>query len=61
MSGRIAVLLENKNVIIYGAGGNIGSGVAHAKLDVSAKEIRSAGGSAEVAVVDALDKLAVDA
>ena len=55
------MLLENKNVIIYGAGGNIGSGVAHAKLDVSAKEIRSAGGSAEVAVVDALDKLAVDA
>ncbi len=71
------MLLEHKNVIIYGAGGSIGSGVARTfaregarvflvgrtreKLDVLAQEIRSTGGSAEVAVVDALDEPAVDA
>jgi len=71
------MLLENKNAIIYGAGGNIGSGVARTfaragatvflvgrtreKLDALAQEITSAGGSAEVAVVDALDEQAVDA
>jgi NAD(P)-dependent dehydrogenase (short-subunit alcohol dehydrogenase family) len=71
------MLLEKKNAIIYGAGGNIGSGVARtfaregakvflvgrtrAKLDAVAQEIISAGGAAEVAVVDALDEQAVDA
>jgi NAD(P)-dependent dehydrogenase (short-subunit alcohol dehydrogenase family) len=71
------MLLEHKNAIIYGAGGSIGSGVARTfaregatvflvgrtpeKLDVVAKEIRSAGGSAEVALVNALDEEAVDA
>src|SRR5436190_10803122 len=71
------MLLEHKNAIIYGAGGSIGSGVARTfaregatvflvgrtreKLDAVAKEIRSAGGSAEVALVDALDEQAVDA
>jgi NAD(P)-dependent dehydrogenase (short-subunit alcohol dehydrogenase family) len=70
------MLLQNKNAIIYGAGGNIGAGVARtfaaeganvflvgrtrAKLDALAKEIRSAGGAAEVAVLDALDEQAVD-
>jgi len=71
------MLLENKNAIIYGAGGAIGSGVARtfaregatvflvgrtkAKLEVIAAEITAVGGSAEVAVVDALDEQAVDA
>jgi NAD(P)-dependent dehydrogenase (short-subunit alcohol dehydrogenase family) len=69
-------LLENKDAIIYGAGGAVGSGIAKAfaregarvfltgrtqdTLDGLAKEIAEAGGSAEVAVVDALDELAVD-
>jgi NAD(P)-dependent dehydrogenase (short-subunit alcohol dehydrogenase family) len=71
------MLLKNKNAIIYGAGGGIGGGVARTfaregatvflvgrtreKLDALAKDITSAGGSAEVAVVDALDEQAVDA
>lgn len=71
------MLLEHKNAIIYGAGGNIGGGVAQtfaregakvflvgrtrAKLDVVAQDIRAAGGLAEVAVVDALDEQAVEA
>jgi NAD(P)-dependent dehydrogenase (short-subunit alcohol dehydrogenase family) len=71
------MLLEHKNAIIYGAGGSIGSGVARTfaregarvflvgrtreKLDALAQDIRSAGGAAEVAVVDALDEAAVDA
>jgi NAD(P)-dependent dehydrogenase (short-subunit alcohol dehydrogenase family) len=70
------MLLTNKNAIIYGAGGNIGSGVARTfaregarvflagrtrdKLDALAREITSAGGLAEVALVDALDEQAVD-
>lgn len=70
------MLLENKNVIIYGAGGGIGGGVARVfaregarvfltgrsrdKLDKLAGEITSAGGQADVAVVDALDEHAVD-
>lgn len=69
-------LLENKNAIIYGAGGSIGGGVAkafaregarvfltgrtRAKLDKVAEEITAAGGQAAVAVVDALDEQAVD-
>jgi NAD(P)-dependent dehydrogenase (short-subunit alcohol dehydrogenase family) len=70
------MLLENKNAVIYGAGGSLGAGVARtfaregatvflagrtqAKLDEVAKSITDAGGSAEVAVVDALDEQTVD-
>ncbi|MBA2308155.1 MAG: SDR family oxidoreductase [Pseudonocardiales bacterium] len=70
------MLLEGKNAVIYGAGGSLGAGVAQtfaregamvfltgrtrAKLDEVAKVITEAGGSAEVAVVDALDEHAVD-
>jgi NAD(P)-dependent dehydrogenase (short-subunit alcohol dehydrogenase family) len=69
------MLLENKNAIVYGAGGAVGATVARAfaregarvfltgrdldALDVSAKEIRAAGGMAETALVDALDEDAV--
>ncbi|TMC97778.1 MAG: SDR family oxidoreductase [Chloroflexi bacterium] len=72
----MAGLLEGKTAIIYGGGGGIGGGVARTfaregarvflagrtkgTLDVAAKDIKSAGGSAEVAVVDALDEQAVD-
>jgi NAD(P)-dependent dehydrogenase (short-subunit alcohol dehydrogenase family) len=70
------MLLENKVAVIYGAGGAIGGAVARAfalegaklfltgrqraPLAVVAEEIQSAGGSAEVAEVDALDEKAVD-
>ena len=70
------MLLKNKNAIIYGAGGSIGGAVAREfaregatvflagrtreKLDAVASDIASAGGSAEVAVLDALDERAVD-
>ncbi|MGI5186162.1 SDR family NAD(P)-dependent oxidoreductase [Dactylosporangium sp. CA-152071] len=70
------MLLEDKNAIIYGAGGPVGSGIAKAfasegarvfltgrsqdKLDRLAKEIAELGGRAETAVVDALDEDAVD-
>jgi len=70
------MLLENKNAIIYGAGGALGGGVAKAfaregarvfltgrtrdKLDEVASEITAAGGQAEAAVIDALDEQAVD-
>jgi NAD(P)-dependent dehydrogenase (short-subunit alcohol dehydrogenase family) len=70
------MLLENKNAVIYGAAGGIGHGVAltfaregarvflagrtRTKLEAVAEEISAAGGSAEVAVVDALDERAVD-
>jgi len=70
------MLLENKNAIIYGAGGAIGSGVTKTfaregarvflvgrtrdTLEKVAKEITAAGGQADVAVVDALDEDAVD-
>jgi 3-oxoacyl-[acyl-carrier protein] reductase len=70
------VLLEDKNAVIYGGGGSIGGAVARAfahegarvflagrtaaKLDAVAEEIRSAGGVAETAQVDALDEKAVD-
>ncbi len=69
-------LLDGKTAIIYGGGGGIGGGVARtfagegatvilagrtrATLDAVANDVRSAGGSAEVAVVDALDEQAVD-
>jgi NAD(P)-dependent dehydrogenase (short-subunit alcohol dehydrogenase family) len=71
------MLLENKNAIIYGAAGAIGSAVATTfaregarvfltgrtlgSLERLAKEITSAGGQADVAVLDALDEQAVDA
>jgi len=70
------MLLENKNAIIYGAGGGIGGGVARTfaregarvflagrtreKLEELAADIKAAGGSAEVAVVNALDEQAVE-
>ena len=69
-------MLENKVAVIYGAGGGIGSAVARAfaragaelfltgrqraPVEVVAKEIVTAGGSAEAAEVDALDEQAVD-
>ncbi len=70
------MLLENKVAVIYGAGGSIGSAAARAfaregarvflagrtkaKLDKVADEIRSKGGAADTAVIDALDERAVD-
>jgi 3-oxoacyl-[acyl-carrier protein] reductase len=70
------MLLERKNAVIYGGGGNVGGAVARAfaregahvflagrtlaSLDRMAEEIRSAGGTAETAQVDALDETAVD-
>jgi NAD(P)-dependent dehydrogenase (short-subunit alcohol dehydrogenase family) len=72
----MAGLLDGKTAIIYGGGGGIGAGVARTfaregarvfivgrtrgTLDAAAKDIKSAGGSAEVAVLDALDEQAVD-
>ena len=69
-------LLEGKVAIIYGGGGGIGGGVARTfaregarvflagrtreTLDAVAKDVTSAGGSAEVAVLDAQDERAVD-
>jgi len=70
------VLLENKNAIIYGGGGSIGSAAAltfaregarvflvgrtQETLDAAAQKVRDAGGEAEVAVIDVLDGPAVD-
>jgi NAD(P)-dependent dehydrogenase (short-subunit alcohol dehydrogenase family) len=70
------MLLENRNAVIYGAGGSIGGAVAkefaregarvflagrtREKLERVARDIGADGGSAEVAVVDALDERAVD-
>jgi NAD(P)-dependent dehydrogenase (short-subunit alcohol dehydrogenase family) len=70
------MLLKNKVAIIYGAGGAIGGAVArafalegakvfltgrkHAPVEAVAKEIQSAGGTAEAVEVDALDEQAVD-
>ena len=69
------MLLENKNAVIYGAGGAIGGAVAkefaregakvflagrtREKLETVAEDIGAAGGSAEVAELDALDEQAV--
>lgn len=71
------MLLKDKNAVIYGAAGAIGSAVAKqfaqdgarvfltgrnlAALDALAKEIAAVGGVAETAVVDALDEEAVEA
>jgi NAD(P)-dependent dehydrogenase (short-subunit alcohol dehydrogenase family) len=70
------MLLENKNAVIYGAGGSIGGAVARefaregAKaflagrtrepLETVANDIKADGGSAGVAVLDALDEEAVE-
>jgi 3-oxoacyl-[acyl-carrier protein] reductase len=70
------MLLENKNAVIYGAGGAIGGAVARAfagegatvflagrtlaNLEPVADEIAAAGGAAEAAEVDALDEQAVE-
>jgi 3-oxoacyl-[acyl-carrier protein] reductase len=70
------MLLQDKNAVIYGGGGSIGGAVARAfaregarvflagrtlsKLDAVADEIRSSGGAADTAEVDALDAAAVD-
>jgi 3-oxoacyl-[acyl-carrier protein] reductase len=70
------VLLEGKNAVIYGGGGKVGGAVARAfaregarvfltgrtleGLEEVAGQIRSAGGVAETAQVDALDEQAVD-
>jgi 3-oxoacyl-[acyl-carrier protein] reductase len=70
------MLLEDKNAVVYGGGGAVGSAVARAfaregarvflagrtiaKLDEVAEEIRAAGGMAETAQVDALEEQAVE-
>jgi len=70
------MMLKDKVAVIYGAGGAIGGAVARAfapegaklfltghklaPVEVVAKDIVSAGGSAEAAEVDALDEQAVD-
>jgi NAD(P)-dependent dehydrogenase (short-subunit alcohol dehydrogenase family) len=68
--------LDGKNAIIYGAGGSIGGAIARTfaregarvflvgrtreTLDAVANDITASGGSAEVAVFDALDEQAVE-
>jgi NAD(P)-dependent dehydrogenase (short-subunit alcohol dehydrogenase family) len=70
------MMLKDKVAVVYGAGGAIGGAVARAfasegarlfvtgrlrePVDLIAKEIVSAGGSAEAATIDALDEQAVD-
>jgi len=70
------MLLLNKNAVIYGGGGAIGGAVARvfaregarvfiagrtqARLDAVARDIAAAGGTAETALVDALDQEAVE-
>lgn len=70
------MLLDDRNAVIYGAGGGIGGGVARtfaregarvfltgrtlAPLEELAADIRAGGGSAEVAELDATDERAVD-
>src|SRR5260370_41901112 len=70
------MMLKNKVAVIYGGGGAIGGAVARAfasegarlfltgrlqaPVEAVAREIVSAGGSAEAAEVDALDEQAVD-
>src|SRR5712691_8772215 len=72
----ITMLLEKKNAVIYGAGGAIGGAVARAfaregarlflagrtaaSLEAIAEQIRSAGGTADTAQLDALDEQAVN-
>jgi 3-oxoacyl-[acyl-carrier protein] reductase len=54
------MLLDDKVAVIYGGGGSFLAGRNKAKLDKVADEIRSNGGSAETAMVDALEEGAVD-
>jgi NAD(P)-dependent dehydrogenase (short-subunit alcohol dehydrogenase family) len=70
------MMLKDKVAVIYGAGGAIGGAVARASaaegaklfltgrylapVEVVAKEVHSAGGSADAARIDALDEQAVD-
>jgi NAD(P)-dependent dehydrogenase (short-subunit alcohol dehydrogenase family) len=70
------MMLKDKAAVIYGAGGAIGGAVARAfaseganlfltgrrlaPVEAVAKDVASAGGSAEAAEVDALDEQAVD-
>ena len=70
------MLLKEKVAVIYGAGGGIGGAVARAfasegatvfltgprlaSIELVAKEIVAAGGSAEPAEVDALDEHALE-
>jgi 3-oxoacyl-[acyl-carrier protein] reductase len=70
------MLLENKNTVIYGAGGSVGAATARAfaregarvflagrtlaTLDAVADELRAAGAAAETAVVDVHDEHAVE-
>lgn len=70
------LLLQDRNAIVYGAGGGLGGGVARTfaregarvflagrtreRLEAVAADIAAGGGAAEVAVVDALDEQAVD-
>ena len=70
------MLLEGKNAVVYGGAGSVGGAVARAfgregarvflagrtreTLEAVAEKIRSAGGRAESAIVDALDEKAVD-
>jgi len=72
----VLVLLEGKNAVIYGGGGAVGGAVAETfaregarvflagrtahKLEAVAERIRAAGGSAQIAQLDALDEHAVD-
>lgn len=69
------MLLQNKNAVIYGAGGSLGGAVARAYAKAGARvfltgrhidpvqkvadDIVTAGGNAEAAVVDALDRKAI--
>ncbi len=70
------MLLKNRNAIIYGAGGAVGSTIARAyaregarlvlvgrtlaKVDAVARDIISDGGAAEAAQVDALNEQAIE-
>src|SRR5262252_3413953 len=70
------MLLEHKNALIYGAGGDVGSAVARAfaregarlflsgrtlgKVEAVAADIIGGGGVAEAAQVDAVDEQAVE-
>ncbi len=66
------MLLEDKNAVIYGGDGSVGGAVARegahvflagrtlVSIEGVAEEIRSAGGAAEAAQVDALDEQAVE-
>jgi NAD(P)-dependent dehydrogenase (short-subunit alcohol dehydrogenase family) len=72
----MTALLQDKNIVLYGAGGGIGRGVARtfaregARLFLAGRRreplvavaaaVEAAGGSAEVAVLDALDERSVE-